>query len=131
MTEIAQLAHDTMAVLIPLLPLAKELAHKAADGTATEAGKKLLGWLTTAFQGKSTKLDRAIDQPEDKTRQNALEGEIVEMAEADETFRSQLAELVRAVKASGPVLTTQSVSQIGDNNKVAQASGKDISISIG
>ncbi|MBB5057429.1 hypothetical protein HDF16_002135 [Granulicella aggregans] len=131
MIEIAQLAQETMAVLTPLLPLAKELAAKAGDGAATEAGKALLGWLSSAFQGKSTKLERSIEKPEDKTRQNALEAEIVEMAETDESFRTQLAELVRAAKESGPVVTQQIANVIGNNNKLAQARGKDISIHIG
>jgi cell division septum initiation protein DivIVA len=62
----------------------------------------------------------------------ALRLEIEELAEKDTDFRQQLAELLKEIAAaSGSVVSTQTSTTIGDNNKIGQATGKDISIHIG
>jgi len=131
MIDIAILAGSTMKVLAPFLPLA---ANKMVEGFSSETGKKLHDWLVAKVKGTQAEasLARAVAEPENKRNQQRLQLDIEELAEKDPEFRDQLAKLLKEIAGeSTSVDTTQVSNQVGDNNKNAQASGKDINIHIG
>jgi hypothetical protein len=129
MTELTQLANDTMTLLAPLLPIATTAAGKLADhigdGFLSEPGAKLFDWLTAQFRGKpsAATLERAIAEPQNPKRLDMLRLEIQDLAEKDAEFRRQLSELARAG-------ITQIANPSGDNNKIAQVAGNNNSIQI-
>jgi hypothetical protein len=129
MTELTQLANDTMTLLAPLLPIAAsaagKLADHIADGFLSEPGAKLFDWLTAQFQGKpvAATLERAIAEPQNPNRLESLRIEIQNLAGKDAEFRRQLTELVHAG-------ATQIANPSGDNNKIAQVAGNNNSIQI-
>ena len=129
MNDLTQLTHETIALLTPLLPVAATaagtLANRMADGFLSEPGAKLFDWLTKQFSGKpaAATLERALAEPQNQHRLDSLRIEIMELAEKDPQFRRELGDLVKAG-------ATQIASPTGDNNKIAQAAGKDIDIQI-
>jgi hypothetical protein len=127
MTEIAQLAHDTITVLAPLLPSATSVATKVRDGFAGEAGKTLLNWVVAQFKGKPAEavLDRALADPQNPRRLEDLRLDIEELAEQDPVFREQLARLLQAAHAEQPFVTTQTSTVTGHGSSVTQVSGSN------
>ncbi len=124
MIDPTQLATDATTLLAPLLPLVSSLAGKLTDGFLSEPGAKLFDWLSAQFHGKPAQipLDRALAEPQNQNRLDALRLEILDAAEKDPEFLNQLASLVNTA--------TQTTSVTGDNNKIAQACGKDINVQI-
>ena len=135
MIDIALLAQQAMTALGPLLPLAGTYAAgRAVEGFFHEPGAKLYDWLTSKVKGTpaAATLDRAVAEPENRHRLDALRGEIEELAEKDAEFRDQLAGLLKEIAGETvSVKATQTATQTGDNNKSVQAAGKDIDIRIG
>ncbi len=135
MIDVTQLASDSVALLTPLLPLAAQAAGKLADhiteGFLSEPGAKLFDWITEQFKGKpaAATLDRAIAEPQNQHRLESLRIEILELAEKDALFREQLERLV-AAGTKETITATQIASPSGDNNKIAQAAGRDNKIQI-
>ena len=135
MIDIALLAQQAMTALGPLLPLAaSHAATQMADGFLRQPGAKLYDWLAAKVKGTpaAATLDRAVAEPENRHRLDALKGEIEELAEKDAEFCEQLAGLLKEIAGDTVFVTApQTLNQTGDNNKGAQAAGKDISIQIG
>jgi hypothetical protein len=127
MNDVTQLAQEAIAVLTPLLPAAGHIA----DSFLSESGKKLFNWLSSKLKGTpaETTLDRAVAEPTNARRLDALRLEIEELAEKDEEFKRQLAEFLKGT--AGSAAQTQTATTIGDNNKVAQAAGTSHTIHIG
>jgi hypothetical protein len=129
MTDLTQLANDTITLLAPLLPIATSAAGKLTDhitdGFLSEPGAKLFDWLTAQFRGKpaAATLERAIAEPQNPNRLDSLRLEILDLAEKDAEFRHELAELVHAG-------TTQIANPGGDNNKIVQVTGNNNSTQI-
>ena len=123
----------TIALLAPLLPAAAtaagKLADHIADGFLSEPGVKLFDWITSQFEGKeaAASLRRAIAEPQNRHRLDAVRIEILELAEKDIQFREQLSELVKA-GAKANISATQIANPSGDNNRIVQATGKNIHI---
>jgi len=118
--------------VVPLI--AANAASHLADGFLSEPGAKLFDWLASKFKGTqaATTLDRAVAEPGNTRRLDALRLEIEDLAERDMEFRDQLAAILGKIDGgTGAVTSNQTSNQIGDNNKSAQASGKAISIHIG
>ena len=111
-----------------MLPFA---ASKAAEGFLSEPGAKLFDWLASKVKGTpaAATLDRAVSEPQNQRRLDALRLEIEELAEKDPEFRNQLFTLLKEIAPQG-ITGPQTSTQIGDNNKNAQATGKDIKINI-
>jgi hypothetical protein len=135
MIEIALLAQQAMTLLGPVASAAAtKVADQLTDKCITESGTKLLNWLTAKFKGteSASVLDRAVAEPENPRRLEALRLEIEDLAEKDAEFREQLAGLLKEIAGETVIVTApQTLTQTGDNNKGAQAAGKDISIKIG
>jgi hypothetical protein len=135
MIDIAALAQQAVTVLGPSIALAaSSTASHMADGFLSEPGAKLFDWLTSKLNGTpaASTLDRAVSEPKNPRRLEALRIEIEDLAAKDEQFRDQLAKLLEEMAAkTGGVSATQTSTQIGDINKNAQAAGKDIHIQIG
>ncbi len=135
MTDMAFLAQQAIAVLGPLIPLAAANATShLADGFLGASGGKLFDWLASKLKGTpaAATLDRAVAEPENRHRLDALRGEIEELAEKDTEFRDQLAGLLKEIAGETVSVTaTQTSTQTGDGNKSAQAAGNDINIQIG
>ena len=135
MIDIASLAQQAIAVLGPLIPLAaSNVAGHLADGFLSEPGAKLFDWLAAKLKGTPAAaiLDRAVSEPGNQRRLEAVRLEIEDLAEKDPDFRDQLAALLKEIAGETAVVNaTQTSAQTGDNNKSAQAAGKDISIQIG
>jgi hypothetical protein len=133
--HLTQLANDAITLLAPLLPAAAtaagKLADHVADGFLSEPGAKLFDWIASQFKDKpaAASLQRAIAEPRNQHRLDALRIEILELAEKDAQFREQLGELVNA-GAKANISATQIASPSGDNSKIGQATGKNISIQI-
>ena len=135
MTDIALLAQQAMTVLGPVVSAAAtKAADHLTDKCITESGTKLLYWLTAKFKGteSATVLDRAVAEPENPRRLEVLRLEIEDLAEKHKEFRDQLAGLLKEIAGETvSVKATQTATQTGDNNKSAQAAGKNIDIRIG
>jgi hypothetical protein len=131
MSDIASLAQQAMNVVGPLLPLAGAAAGHLADGFLSEPGAKLYDWLVAKFKGTpgEVTLNRAVAEPENKRRIEALRLEIEDVAEKDSEFLEQLAGMLKKMNLG--VNATQTANVTGDNNKTAQAAGKNINIHIG
>ena len=135
MTDITLLAQQALTALGPLLPLAASTAAgQVAAGFFRQPGAKLYDWLASKVKGTpaAATLDRAVAEPANQHRLDALRGEIEELAEKDTEFRDQLAGLLKEIAGETVIVTApQTLTLTGDNNKGAQAAGKDISIQIG
>ena len=131
MSDIALLAQQAMTVIGPLLPLAGAAAGHLADGFLSEPGAKLYDWLVAKFKGTPAEatLNRAVAEPENTRRIDALRLEIEDVAEKDSEFLEQLTGMLKEMNLG--VKATQTANVTGDNNKIAQAAGKDIKIRIG
>jgi tetratricopeptide (TPR) repeat protein len=135
MTNIGLLAQQAIAVLAPLLPLAAaNAATQMAQGFFKQPGAKLFDWLASKLKGTpaAVTFDRAVAEPENQRRLEALRLEIEDLADKDAEFREELAGILKEIApATVAVTSTQTVNQTGDNNKGALAGGNDISIQIG
>ena len=132
MNDITQLAQQTITLLAPLLPAATMVAGHVTEGFLSQPGAKLYDWLASQFHGKpsAVTLERAVAEPQNKRRLDALQLEIEDLAEKDSEFRRQLTELLKAAGVPGDATTIQIASPTGDNNKAGQATGENISIHI-
>ena len=133
MTDIASLAHQAITHLGPLLPLATcKAATQFADGFFKQPGAKLFDWLASKFKGTPSEstLDRAVAEPANPRRLQALQIEIEDLAEKDPEFLRELTGLLKQI-AQTSVTAPQTANINGDNNKVAQAAGSNINIHIG
>lgn len=133
MNDIGQLAQQAVTVLVPLLPVAAAaVAGHVIDGFLEQPGSKLFDWLTAQFQGKpaAATLERAVTEPQNTHRLEALRLEIDELVEKDPEFRRQLAELLKELTPTADTVANQTANPIGDSNKIAQAAGTDIKIQI-
>ena len=131
MIEVAQLAHDAITAIAPLLPVVTTLATKTQEGFAGEAGKTLFNWIVTQVKGKPTEnvLDRALADPKNPRRLESLRLDIEELAEQDPAFREQLAKLVQAVRAEQPaIFNAQTATVTGHGNAVTQIQGSNIKV---
>jgi hypothetical protein len=135
MIDIVALAHQTVNVIGPLLPvIAQHAGNQAADGFLRQPGVKLFDWIASKFKGTAAAaaLERAVSDPESQLYIADLRVEIQKLAEQDSEFRERLAHLLEEIASGvGDVDTNQTITQTGDYNKGALASGKDISIQIG
>jgi hypothetical protein len=130
MIEVAQLAHDAITAIAPLLPGVADVATKTGEGFAGEAGKTLFNWIVTQVKGKPTEsvLNRALADPKNPRRLESLRLDIEELAEQD-AFREQLAKLVQAVRAEQPaIFNTQTATVTGQGNSVNQIQGSNIKV---
>lgn len=126
MIDIAQLAHDAITAIAPLLPIATTLATKTEEGIAGEAGKTLFNWIVTQVKGKPSVnvLDRALADPKNSRRLESLRLDIEELAEQDPAFREQLANFVQAVRVEQPaIFNTQTAIVSGQGHSVLQIQG--------
>jgi hypothetical protein len=133
MIDITSLAQQAVTVLGPALSAAASTAAgHAADDLLKEPSKKLMDWLNAKLKGTPAagSLDRAVAEPENKRRLEALRLEIEEKAEKDDAFRDELAKLLNEIYPAG-VSGTQTTTQIGDNNKGVNIIGTDNQIHIG
>ena len=132
MTDIALLAQQAMTTIGPFLSLAATTtATHIADGFLSEPGAKLFEWLTSKLKGTPAEstLDRAVAEPGNPRRLEALKLEIEDLAEKDPDFCEQLVRLLKETAGDSiNVTANQASTQTGDNNKNAQAAGKDINI---
>jgi hypothetical protein len=110
-----------------LLPAAAVLGEKARDGFAGEAGKTLLALIVAQFKGKPAEavLDRALADPQNPRRLEALRLDIEELAEQDPVFREQLARLLQAAREEQLSVNTQTSTVTGHGNTVMQVSGSN------
>lgn len=135
MNEIAQLAQQAITWIAPLLPMAAAgVATHVADGFLAQPGAKLFDWLWTEIKGKPAAgtLERAVAEPQNTRRLDALRLEIEELAEKDTEFRRQLEGFLTAIaESTGGTITNQTASPAGDNNKIGQATGTNNTIQIG
>ena len=135
MLDVDQLAAHAVAELAPLLPIAATAAGKLADhvaeGFLSEPGAKLFDWIADQFRGKpaADSLQRAIAEPQNKHRLEALRLEILEFAEKDVAFREQITKLMQS-GSEEKVNATQVASPSGGYNKIGQAAGKENKICI-
>ncbi len=105
-----------------------------AQGFFKQPGARLFDWLASRLKGTpaAATFDRAVAEPENQRRLEALRLEIEEFADKDTEFRAELASILKEIaSATGVVNTTQTLNQTGNNNKGALAGGNDISIEIG
>jgi hypothetical protein len=131
MTEIARLAAETMQLLAVALPAAKLMANKVEETIATEAGKKLLNWITERFSSspaaKET-LARAVAEPEKPRHLAALQNEIEGLAEDDPTFREELTKHLEAAGAQFRIhnqTQTQTATVTGHGNVTNEITGNN------
>jgi hypothetical protein len=125
--NIGQLAQQAINHLRPELLL---LAGKAAEGTATESGKQIVTWFRERLKGNAAEaaLDDAVAYPENDRRIQALQTQIEILIEENESFRDGLQALLGGSQKSASA--PQNAAALGADNKIAQASGHDISIRI-
>ena len=135
MIDIALLAQQAITAIGPVLSLAATGAGaQVAEGFLHEPGAKLFNWLASKVKGTpaETTLDRAVAEPENPRRLDALRLEMEDLAVKDREFREQLAALLKEVAGESVNVTAdQDSAQTGINNVSAQAAGKDINIQIG
>ena len=132
MTDIASLAHQAITHIGPLLPTVPQAATQFADGFFKQPGAKLFDWLASKFTGTPSEsvLDRAVAEPANPRRLQALQIEIEDLAEKDPEFLRELTSLLKDL-AQTSVTAPQTATTKGDNNKTAQAAGSNIHIHIG
>ncbi len=127
MTNFTELAQEATQYLRPELLL---FAGKAVEGAATESGKQVVNWFRERLTSKSAAavLEDAGEHPEDDRRVLALQQQIEILLKDSEQFRTELQVLL----AREPKQTSvrQVATAVGNNNKMAQASGKNNTINI-
>jgi len=131
MTDLALLAQQAMAALGSIFSLAASYAPgRVAEGFLRQPGAKLYDWLAAKFKGSASAavLERAVAEPENQRRKDALQLEIEDLAEKDSAFREELAKLLREIGAGGE--TVHQLNQMGDNNKGSQIIGNGNSVQI-
>ncbi len=132
MTDISSLAQQAISVLAPAISLAAStVAGRFAEGFLSQPGAKLFDWLAKKLAGTPAEgtLERALAEPNNPRRLEALRLELEDLLEKDPTFREELLSAVK--EASGgncETTSTQSSTQVGDGNRSAQAIGSGISI---
>jgi hypothetical protein len=135
MNDIALLAQQAMTTIGPYLSLAATTAAAhVAEGFLSEPGAKLFDWLVAKVKGTpaAATLERTVAEPNNERRLEALRLEIEDLADKDTEFREELTRLLKEISGDSVTVTaSQTSTQTGDNNKSAQASGKDINIHIG
>jgi hypothetical protein len=121
------LAHQAMQHLRPELLL---LAGKTVEGAATESGKQLISWFRDHLKSPAarTALSDAAAHPDDDRRITSLQRQIELLLEENESFRQSLAAFLEALPTH--TITHQTATAIGDNNKIAQATGQGNKINI-
>jgi hypothetical protein len=122
MLDITYLAQEAINALTPVLTLA---AAKAGEGFLSEPGAKLYNWLTEKVKGtpSAEPLNRAVAEPQNPRRLQALQLEIEDLADKDQHFRQQLEEILKSIPPTKS--TSQTAAINGDNNNIAQVSGKN------
>lgn len=132
MTDISSLAQQAISMLAPTLSLAASTAAgRFAEGFLSQPGAKLFDWLAKRLTGTPAggTLERAIAEPNNPRRLEALRLEIEELLEKDATFQEGLLSAVKeASEGNCDTTSTQSSTQVGDGNRSAQAIGSGISI---
>lgn len=134
MNDFALLTQQAISLLGPAISLAASTAAgHLADGFLSEPGAKLFNWIASSLKGTpaAITLDRAVAEPDNPRRLEALRLEIEDLVQSDSSFREQLVNLMNESSgATGSVTATQSSSQVGENNKSTQATGNDITINV-
>jgi hypothetical protein len=98
------------------------LGKEAAKGAAGEAGKSVWTWIKGKLvspAGAEAVGDVESD-PKDPTNAQSLQLALTKALKADPDAAKALADLL---KESGVSLSSQTATQVGDNNAVGQASG--------
>jgi hypothetical protein len=128
MNHAFELAQQAIQHLRPELLL---LAGKSAEGAATESGKQLISWFRDRLKSPAAQaaLTEAETHPDNERRIAALQLQIEVLLEENESFRTALEKLLKDLSAF--TSTHQSVTSVGDNNKIAQAAGQGNKINIG
>jgi hypothetical protein len=101
-------------------PYLLDLGKEAAKGAAGESGKSVWAWIKGKLispAGAEAVTDVESD-PKDPTNAQALQVALTKALKADPDAAKALEDLL---KKSGASLTSQTATQIGDNNTIGQA----------